>query len=79
MLVGLEAALDGLPVPAVGALPKKSRPISDSCGRAGFICEGGGAVLMVFDEGSVVAGLAGGSKSPNKSTLGAGRGCEGGF
>ena len=71
---GLEAALDGLPTPAAGALPKKSKPISDSCGRAGFGCAGGGAVLVDFG-GSVVAGLAGGSRSPNKSTLEAGRGC----
>jgi len=78
-MVGLAAALEGLPTPAAGALPKKSKPISDSCGRAGFVCESGGAVLVVFDEGSVVAGLAGGSRSPNRSTLGAERGCDGGF
>jgi hypothetical protein len=44
--VGFEAALEGRAMPAGCELPKKSSPINDSCGLAGFGCEDGGAVLV---------------------------------
>lgn len=84
--VGFAAALEGRPIPAEGAFPKKSKPRSESCGLlAGFAaCAGvgaGGAVRVGLESAkSAVLGLTGGggAKSPNRLTFGAARGCGGG-
>lgn len=46
--VGFAAALEGRPIPAGCAFPKKSRPRSDSCGFAGLAAgaAGGGPALV---------------------------------
>jgi hypothetical protein len=73
--VGFEEALDGLPAPVDCVFPKKSIPINDSCGcRRGLLSAGGAMVRAGFVEGrSAVFGRAGGSRSPKRSMLGAGR------
>ena len=76
--VGLEAALEGLPIPAEGGPPKKSNPSSESCClAAGFGAGAGGPVFVGLVSGiSAVLGLTGGlgAKSSKRFTLALGRG-----
>jgi hypothetical protein len=74
--VGLEAALDGLPVFVDGVPPKKSRPSKDSPCLADLCGAAAGPALVGFVSGmSAVFGLIGGAmglSSPNRSMLAAG-------
>jgi hypothetical protein len=74
--VGLEAALEGLPVVEDGGPPKKSRPSKDSPCLAGLCGTTAGPALVGFVSGmSAVFGLIGGTmgvSSPNRSMLAAG-------
>lgn len=69
LATGLEAALDGRPTPAGGGAPKKSKPINESCGLAGFETDGAAVCMDLLDGMSVVFRRGGGSKSPKRSTL----------
>lgn len=77
---GLDAALEGRPIPAADVLPKKSKPSSESWGLPAGLEAGvgaGGAVLVgLVSTISAVLGLTGGGvKSSNRLTFAAGRDC----
>ena len=82
--VGLEAALEGRPIPPEDEPPKKSNPRSESCGFAtgfGAGAGAGGPVLVGLELGtSAVLGLTGGAgaKSSKRFTFAGGSGRGGG-
>lgn len=69
LAAGFAAALDGRPIPAGCAGPKKSKPISESDCFADCGTDCGAGATCLLEVVSVVLGRAGGSKSSKRFIL----------